>query len=1484
MTDWASASATRCTLLEAKLSAAQAAEEHATATADSATAAANSAAQELDGARLELVALTEQLDSKEAAVQAMAAEVSKPELENAMVKELETRRKQTKALRKEAVEAKAGRDRLREENAMLHMDISNLTSQLTGMLAAGQQRDEEVMRLQSEVEQLEAAPLAETAELKDQLSEALQRQAQLAEDLAAAEDELAQIPLPPAMLGDALAVEESAAMVHANAATRPPKMRAKKSQVPELARRALFEEAGQLVAAKFAGKIGSLQNQVGSISEQLRAESAEKGWLESELLKLQEDTGMLTLSWEAQVAQLKAQAEAEVGQLQEEVAILSEDVEQLQSTNAMQTVARTELERTVSQTKHHLADEQAGADAAHELMANRQRLLQQELDTTKQALEAEQGRTGELKAGLTQLVTNNAQLSEALAGTDADYQSDTSQLHQRWVASEAAAAGLAERLEELESGLTAFVVDVDGAAESLSPADAAACTALLGLETAEAVGSRDWAAVLGVLREKVINATSSAKMQLEESMAREESYLADGHSYIELGRTADSAGPAWSGVVEQLGQLKVLWDNERAKSREFGKSVLTNLEPAPSADVGKTLMRSAKASPQRSPRRGLSEKKMNIFADAAESPVGGKLHKLLNPTGAGGAALEQFENLMQTQDRVMEHMQQIAIVAQTQLELAEAPLDESNLTFRRGSFGPPESPFDVEAHGSFRLEASGTPVGGKPAPTMRGKPGFSPANMAKLQQIAASPSPKKLSALQTLVLAQQKLALARRAAEEVHPASLLENQEQLEQELSSLEKEMADFVPDPNGPRWPTEATLEFTSRSPSALHLKPPRAQSTVPETPTIGALRIHSSPTNDSASSIEETDCNSSAGGDSALGLKMQLDITVKELEQMTALYTQLLDSQLAQSPAPQGQRAELASTPDHEGAGLVGRSLDQSTPEWHTLGKLTPLPEGLFGTAEKIAALKGWARPPHAFGGDGLTPVQRTFEANDVELTGPPPAPLGPEDGYSLNISQAGAEGHEDLADLELTELHQLHTAETSETPGQPPRRALSAVQEQILQHISGLSTAVAEAIAEWNKEAGSPTGQPAADRVATLKANVATLSATFQRRMGGSANAGWSDPLGKFLLQDQSVHRRGFVQPAGLLVAAGLAVADSPAAAAGTPAGRHSQTFHSINSALFNDLSLPAGTPGMAGSLVYPGMGGVSMLLDASAALSEAAAGLQDDGWNPAAFRQSLSLRAAASEVETAEFGTEMSHDGIAAGVFDKHGSGLPATVGFDGARAVSKVAATQEVALAAAHAAADAKVSKEAGRFRELRAALLQAHEDYVRTAAAEKKVIDELTAELIKMQSQLSAANSAGKAKEAQWGAWVRGVFVLCCDAAEDPGLAPGENVPAMMMAVEQFVADHHLEAARTYAVLRRAGIHRAALVEQKAFLANVIRANSAGLSRLAAKSVGLSLAGPQLAPAAPPRPSSVAGRFKAAAKAAVFVTRLTALVHESQA
>jgi hypothetical protein len=177
---------------------------------------------------------------------------------------------------------------------------------------------------------------------------------------------------------------------------------------------------------------------------------------------------------------------------------------------------------------------------------------------------------------------------------------------------------------------------------------------------------------------------------------------------------------------------------------------------------------------------------------------------------------------------------------------------------------------------------------------------------------------------------------------------------------------------------------------------------------------------------------------------------------------------------------------------------------------------------------------------------------------------------------------------------------------------------------------------------------------------------------------------------------------------------------------------------------------------------------------------------------------------------------MSGDGLAASL-----TCLPSTVThFETASQAAQ--ATLSAAMVEQRSMQTSPMQDDAGRCKALRRALVKAHEDYVKTAAQEKDVIEKLTAEIERLQGHLRICATRERSKDAKWGSWVRAVFKLCCDPA-NPEAAPMEATSAMMMAVEQFVVGHHEQIKEYHAQVQQYERHLGSMVEQKMYLTRVL-------------------------------------------------------------
>lgn len=408
-------------------------------------------------------------------------------------------------------------------------------------------------------------------------------------------------------------------------------------------------------------------------------------------------------------------------------------------------------------------------------------------------------------------------------------------------------------------------------------------------------------------------------------------------------------------------------------------------------------------------------------------------------------------------------------------------------------------------------------------------------------------------------------------------------------------------------------------------------------------------------------------------------------------------------------------------------------------------------------------------------------------------------------NLTPLRDGVFGDEQIAALsysvnkELSALHQraveVNLIQQAEgTPVGAPRRELSEIQEAILGHISELSNCVAETIREWNGVATSPAGKDAQQKLGSLKQQAVALSAAFQRSMG-SSGAGWEAPVQHFAAHPPTA------VPCPMPVTVNSTAAES--------AQRSLQFSDDSNTT----SSASSSAEGSSYKTQQQSMG---YLLRASPSPFGYSGYAPESDFSPAGFATDFAQLPPTMMDSLDERASDMSGDGLAASL-----TSLPATVAhFETASQAAQ--ATLSAAMVEQRSMQTSPMQDDAGRCKALRRALVKAHEDYVKTAAQEKEVIEKLTAEIERLQGNLRTCVTRERSKDAKWGSWVRAVFKLCCDPA-NPEAAPMEATSAMMMAVEQFVVGHHEQIKEYHAQVQQYERNLDNMVEQKMHLTRVL-------------------------------------------------------------
>ena len=606
-------------------------------------------------------------------------------------------RKKIMQMRKALKTVEKDRDSLAEQNAMLHLDVSQLTTQLTSLLVKGSARDEEVMKLESQVKDLHRE--LETALTIVQVQPA---------PPAAAPKKIEQEEEQLSLTDSAMSTESEQPRVV------PHKMRIKNDgtakyehMLTEL-RATVAETESRLADAtsdkdfireQFQGAIA----QVEEMGAALEAETEAKGAMEAEVDHLRAECQLLAkdsqqLQDQLSLAQMKSD---EAGMVQEQLDHLQSEMErqlsavqdghsQMQrklldevaeanNTMSMQVwekgVEMEQLEQRRDEAEAKLAEAQAEAQSKQErlrsemvdqTLANNDKIigLQSQLAEMEDNLKLEQSNVRDLheeleekktmqmdasamvvehKQALTLAVAQNRELVEQLATADADAESDMSILHRRIVATDARNEQLERQWEELTAELKQFAGAIDSmaASENVAVQDTPKAAAmLLGMTDA----SGGWQAQLQCLRTKIA-AIAESSGNSDASGAEQSSYVDSEVSQITGPTGGDS--PSKQQLGQFIQQLTDLYKQEKQESTEM-------------ASLLKSISTKTKGTPRRTPgRRGLSERSINL----AESPKADTWSKTVN------SLQKKQASLAGVQDQVMQHLQTLGNWAGTNVQM-----------------------------------------------------------------------------------------------------------------------------------------------------------------------------------------------------------------------------------------------------------------------------------------------------------------------------------------------------------------------------------------------------------------------------------------------------------------------------------------------------------------------------------------------------------------------------------------------------------------------------------------------------------------------------------------------------------------------------------------------------------------------------------------------------------------------------------------------
>lgn len=1298
-------------------------------------------------------------DAQEATMQLTAIEKTNSNSSNIHAEKNEKTERKLKAAKAELKGVTEERDNLGEQNAFLHMDVSNLTNQLTGIIAERQTRDEKTMRLEAEVERL----ALQLDSMITERAEQTETQVQIVHSHGPAktvykevikEVEVVREVEVEVLVQQQLADDEDAmprrAVNDNGTAVLPPKMRMKQNVTP-----------------KYEQMVAELRGTIQETSNALANANADKEFIRDQFQDCLEQVEKMAVSLENET-EAKEELEHELEHLRTECQILAKDSEQMNSELALanaqaaaiskqfkqsgQATARLQqqLNESVAAVKMHDLD----AHVAHEQLEqlqNEQRTLRNEVDEANGTMNMEVWEKGVAMEKLRE--RTQGELAEATATAAAAQEALRTELLEQQLTSNESIINLQARLTATQDDTQHFQTNVHNLEDALEEqtmmyrdAQLQADDAKEGLRQAVAQNNEliqtlatvdaDTESDLQILHERILKGEAryqQLEQQFNNLTGELQQFAADvddmaGNETLGAVGSTPRAAAALLGFTDAAGgwqeQLKMMKDRIATMSEGAGNDTVnaTNWTDA-SRVTGADSEISQEISHITSP---MQDSVNNSAADAQKQAMGQFVQQLAGLYKQEQKASADMAKMLKTMS-------------------AKAKSTPGRTPGRRGL-----SVRDMNTAGS--------------TPTKGGE------------------WTKTLDSLQT------------------KHASIAGVQDQVMDQLTAMQNfvsgDMSNFQPVVMNMRVDTSVNV---AQSPNlSINIS---GVNTTPQLTKVGSeLNWWTSLSNTGrktmlAAAPSGQELGLFIDGETRWDKTMKLRILSPEKEMVPGATDSVESGMIIGSGLEiDGLKKQLANAQQQlDELQLANVALQF---EAAVAKDAPPTPVAAAATAASPTPMKmnessvpvglPFNESPAVVAAAAASPVY--VDAVPMVSGGTPMMPGGtPEWGNSMfgNLTPLhdGVFGDEQIAALsysvnkELSALHQraveanlIQQAEVA-TPASAPRRELSEIQETILGHISELSNCVAEAIREWNGEATSPAGKDAGLKLGSLKQQAVALSAAFQRSMGSSV-AGWVNPAVQHFADEA---------PATVTCPMPVPLASNPFAGPIESAQR--------------SLQFDGGSS-VAASDSYQTQKSMGYLLNI----------------NPSPFANQNSGYAPESDMSE-----DMSGDGLAASL----PGGLPPTVShFETASQAAQ--ATLSAVMVDQRSMQTSPMQDDAGRCKALRRALVKAHEDYVKTAAAEKQVIEQLTHEIERLQGSLHTCISRERSKDDKWGSWVRAIFKLCCDPANPEG-APLEATSGMMMAVEQFIVGHHEQVKDYEGQVVTYERNLGSMVEQKMYLTRVL-------------------------------------------------------------
>jgi chromosome segregation ATPase len=488
------------------------------------------------------------------------------------------------------------RDRLAEQNAFLHMDVANLTTQLIQLLAATQRRDEEMMRMQAEVDRLQAT-LQETI-----VRHAASKGASVADgtfSVHSSQSISAELQLEQCSLA-------AAAEPCAVAPALPHKLRAKSSQIPDLAKALLVDE----ITHKYEKIVGQLQSAVSAAVEQHSTEAFANDVLQKQLQQLRAELSGMCHGFQAQLEAAEmtvTSREADNRTLKGRIAELQAQLEMIESeksnlqkalgeahaqASAEAEAARTHFQRTQTNLEQRLVSaEQSHATAEQYLKSQVEEIAETLSSTVAQRDAAFEQLRDEMVGKLTASEQKHQKFRRESMQAKQNADSQLVQAQQQLAASSAHACAAEREHAELTAELRQFIASVEATISRVDQEAANACSVLM--QMIEGPTSQSWSAQLNRLHMRISEVINTVSTDPTHAVS------------------TDADDSAVTAAAHTLKQIKVLFQKQNKENEELQltlKQCTSKSTPS-------------RGSARSSGRRGLSEASVNTIGTPNNSKV-----------------------------------------------------------------------------------------------------------------------------------------------------------------------------------------------------------------------------------------------------------------------------------------------------------------------------------------------------------------------------------------------------------------------------------------------------------------------------------------------------------------------------------------------------------------------------------------------------------------------------------------------------------------------------------------------------------------------------------------------------------------------------------------------------------------------------------------------------------------------------------------------